>query len=1613
LRVTLRQVSIPVEMHADEGVLRVSDDGGRHSTGSAGRPWLAVALVFLLALGVRLGYVLTLGDGLVWDDARHYDRTARNFLQGDGLILDEQHRVERPPLYPLLLAGIYLINYHLHLAGDVPLVRLVQVLMGAATVLLVWWTTRRLFGERSALCAALAAALYPFFIYYVGVLLSETLAVFLVALATAALVATWEERALHYPVAAGAALGLLCLTRSSFLLLPPLVVLVWLLVRRPRKRALLESALILVIWMAVLVPWVARNYLITHGRFVPGTLTAGWSLYEAAGPGADGGPRMERIQWPEEVWPREGSGLDEYRADRYLSRLTLEYVGRHRAEAVRLGLKKLARLWNVVPNFSGYRSPVYLAVSVLGYLPVMVLALVGAVAHRRSWRRWCVLLVPAVYLSGIHAVFVGSIRYRVPAMVGLVVLAGAGAAVVLGRRWRKGSGATAGRGGGRRRLWVLLAVLALLVVVLVVGKRVLLPADWRVEARLRDELVRLWGAPVTIGQAAFGALSGLEAREVVLYSAEDPQRAILKVTRLEASLEKGSLARGRLVLREVDIKGGELLLRHTPRGWDLPKELLGSRPWTGARPPRIVVRGLQLRFQEQTPAGRRETELGLLNLHARSQADGTFRMDFRLRGEVLGGWRGQATVSGKGDKMALSALCDEFRFTPEALGSLPVAVERVLRKFAPQGNTSLEVSAEVPLNGQGSSQVAVGFAGASLAYHKFAYRIPWTRGVVRLADGVATVTEAEGRDGETRVRLSGTVSLPGRPKRVALRLEATKGRLNEELRDCLPERYHRLWNDLRLAGTVNVTARLTADKGTQGRTELALDIRPTDCTVDYVRFPYPVRLASGSAHYGGGRLRAEGLRGETPAGVPVTISGTVADLDTPRAHPRILIEAPRRPLDDGLRRALAPQYRELWDRLQPEGAVAARCLVARGDDGEGPVGVEVTAQLLGASITDREFPYRLSDLRGRLTLTDAALVLEDVKGTHGPAQVSLSGRLLAGSPTRLDLTLNGVQLPLDQDLKRALPESVQEVWSTLNLAGTVTVNCKLSGDPESLKKTINIATNNGRLRYEGFPYPLRNLTGELDYEDGRLQWDLKTREGDEATGVTISTSGLAKGLPDRPEVNWGVVAKNVELDETLIRAISGQPLIGRFWRLVEVKPGAKGNLSCSLAYRDGAMVLEWAEVELTEAAGLFRPLPYPFDQVTGKIIYEDGTLTLENLRGERAGAVVRVDRGRIDNLAGEPSFELVLSAENLPLDEHLRALLPPAQQDLWDRMAPSGYLSFPKDNITVSGGPTGDAERVITYHGNLRFRDVAFTLGLEFKEVTGKLSLAGQLVSRREVELEAPGGSLKGADESPHRVVSHRCRGTGRLTRLVASGKPLTNVTLSFLKEGSLLGFSTVEADIYGGRLAGAVRLGLEPEEVTYGCRLHLDGLDLGPFVRDTFAYRGEELVGTLAGDVVLQGVGPGRRDLVGQGTLTIVDGELYQMPLILRILSLLQLSVPREAAFSRAAIDYYVIEQELVINELDLWGRGLNIFGSGRVTPANDLDLTLFSGFGRGYLPHVPLLSDAVELLGKQLVRLRVAGTFTEPAVTVEPLSPLSGPLFDMFRMLTRQRLTEPAEQP
>jgi len=184
---------------------------------------------------------------------------------------------------------------------------------------------------------------------------------------------------------------------------------------------------------AVVVPWAARNRRLT-GRVVLTTLSAGASLYEATYPEADGGPAMHKIDWPREI-----ESMNEVEKDDFLRRRALEFVKSDPLRIVVLGAAKLRRFWSIFPNFGEYRRPVFMAVSAVYMLPVMICVVAGVIIGRRGLAAAAILLVPAVYFSVSHMVFVGSIRYRAPVMPLLVVFAGGAVATLIEKaRHRRG-----------------------------------------------------------------------------------------------------------------------------------------------------------------------------------------------------------------------------------------------------------------------------------------------------------------------------------------------------------------------------------------------------------------------------------------------------------------------------------------------------------------------------------------------------------------------------------------------------------------------------------------------------------------------------------------------------------------------------------------------------------------------------------------------------------------------------------------------------------------------------------------------------------------------------------------------------------------------------------------------------------------------------------------------------------------------------------------------------------------------------------------------------------------------------------------------------------------------
>ncbi len=397
----------------------------------------SLCLLFLAALAVRVAFAAFAaprGEGLIFPDAAIYDSIARNWLAGKGFREDSGRQASRAPGYPVFLAACHSIGLQRPQG-----IYLVQAIADSAMCVLLALLGRRLYGDTAGIVAGCIAAVYPFFIYFTGLLLAETLftlglvALMLLLFECADALEKSTPRALLVSAVAGVLLGLLVLLRSSLLLFPLFLLPIWLARRGHRLGAMAAWGTMIAAMALVMLPWIVRNYGI-FGRFIPTTLQVGESLYEANSPCADGGPMMDRIDWVKE---RGGRPMGEYENNQFFKNAALRYIREHPGRFCALAVEKFARFWNPLPNYGPYRRPLGIAVSICAWAPIILLAFVGILKRKREIALLLLLLSPVAYFTLLHMVFVGSVRYRTPVMPFVILLAASGAESV--RAWRRRS----------------------------------------------------------------------------------------------------------------------------------------------------------------------------------------------------------------------------------------------------------------------------------------------------------------------------------------------------------------------------------------------------------------------------------------------------------------------------------------------------------------------------------------------------------------------------------------------------------------------------------------------------------------------------------------------------------------------------------------------------------------------------------------------------------------------------------------------------------------------------------------------------------------------------------------------------------------------------------------------------------------------------------------------------------------------------------------------------------------------------------------------------------------------------------------------------------------------
>ena len=391
------------------------------------------AAVLSLALIARLAiaqYATQHQERFDYPDSRRYAQVARNFAQGNGPIASEHDRTGTDPLYPILLSPAWAFQ-SATLYSVYDWARLVNIMLGMLGVMAVMRFGRELGGQAGEVAAGLICALDPILLFSHALPLTEAP---FTGLFWAGAYAAWRCTRRPSPlwgIAAGAAFGAAVLIRSSGLplaLLLPLVI-VW----RGKGRPVHRMIVALLTWAALgicIAPAAIRNHRLL-GHWAPVRTGMGATLLESLGPWADGGPGMEKVHWPPTP-----PGANEFERDTLFRDTAVAWAKENPGRVLALALAKVTRTWSPAPHAPGCTGAVFAWIGWASALPEYILAVVGVAilivgrrgaadpAAKRVDRTAAILLTaPALYFTLLHAVFVGSVRYRVPLMPGLFVLA--------------------------------------------------------------------------------------------------------------------------------------------------------------------------------------------------------------------------------------------------------------------------------------------------------------------------------------------------------------------------------------------------------------------------------------------------------------------------------------------------------------------------------------------------------------------------------------------------------------------------------------------------------------------------------------------------------------------------------------------------------------------------------------------------------------------------------------------------------------------------------------------------------------------------------------------------------------------------------------------------------------------------------------------------------------------------------------------------------------------------------------------------------------------------------------------------------------------------------------
>ena len=423
------------------------------------RTLIALAAIVLIGLLAR-AYVVVEPVAHPSDDSHTYYALAKTLYEegsyGGSTVHDSS---DWSPGAPLLYAA----SFYATGGAREGTARIIEALLGAAAIVVVFLLGRRLGGRATGLLAAFTVAVYPPFIHSTGELMSEPPAILTLPAAVLAFLWAGEQVRLRAWLVPGLLFGLTAMFRPEYLLVGGAFVVLAAIrvgIARGWRPGLAGAGLLLLALALPIVPWTVRNAVVLD-RLVPISTGGGKALYVGTFLPADGeyqrvkallvkryegreldpnSAALEAIN-PTPLFDRVAERYPDLPRDSALGKIGKQnfskYFGEDPVGYAAMTARKVGRMWS-----SGVGEAMSSTAGRVVQIVLVALGLAGFVllGLRRRWWELVALATPIVLVTVVGAVSLAAPRRNEVLMtlvfpLAAMTLSSLAAAISSGREW--------------------------------------------------------------------------------------------------------------------------------------------------------------------------------------------------------------------------------------------------------------------------------------------------------------------------------------------------------------------------------------------------------------------------------------------------------------------------------------------------------------------------------------------------------------------------------------------------------------------------------------------------------------------------------------------------------------------------------------------------------------------------------------------------------------------------------------------------------------------------------------------------------------------------------------------------------------------------------------------------------------------------------------------------------------------------------------------------------------------------------------------------------------------------------------------------------------------------